>query len=325
MGLLVTALTVTLAVANHAMLRVMRSAMQHMQVLAGAFVSWMLIGRALRPLSTLTREARVRTATYPDRLINFTGPRDEVSDLAESFDDMISRLHSALEAERRFAANASHELRTPLAVIRTEVDVTLADPHADAAELRRMAEVVREATDRADALLSSLLLLARTQARGLAVHRATDLAELVEPALRAIAAEIEQRRLTVKTETDPAVLHGDPALLERLVGNLVENAVRHNLVDGWVRVVTESDGRRVRLLVSSSGPAIDPSAVGELFEPFRQGARARTARGGTGLGLSIVQAVVAAHGGTVRAEPVSPGGLAVTVELPVGRPAEPLR
>jgi len=296
-----------------------------LQVLAGALVSWMLIGRALRPLSTLTREARVRTETYPDRLINFSGPRDEVSDLAESFDDMISRLHSALEAERRFAANASHELRTPLAVIRTEVDVTLADPHADAAELRRMAEVVREATDRADALLSSLLLLARTQARGLAAQQPTDLAELVEPALRAIATEIEQRRLTVKTEADPAVLRGDPALLERLVGNLVENAVRHNVIDGWVRVVTESDGRRVRLVVSSSGAAVEASAVSELFEPFRQGTRARTARGGTGLGLSIVQAVVAAHGGTVWAKPVSPGGLTVTVELPMGRPVETLR
>jgi signal transduction histidine kinase len=185
--------------------------------------------------------------------------------------------------------------------------------------------VVREATDRAAALLSSLLLLARTQARGLAAHQATDLAELVEPALQAIAAEIVQRGLTVTIETEPALLHGDPALLERLVGNLAENAVRHNVVDGWVRVVTESDGPLVRLIVSSSGPAIDPSAVGELFEPFRQGARARTARGGTGLGLSIVQAVVAAHGGTVWAQPVSPGGLAVTVELPVGGPVEPLR
>jgi signal transduction histidine kinase len=101
--------------------------------------------------------------------------------------------------------------------------------------------------------------------------------------------------------------------------------VRHNVADGWVRVVTESDGRLVRLVVSSSGAAVDPSAVGELFEPFRQGARARTARGGTGLGLSIVQAVVAAHGGTVRAEPVAPGGLTVTVALPVGKPVEPLR
>jgi signal transduction histidine kinase len=268
----------------------------------------------------LTRQARILSEAYPDRFLDFQGPRDEVSELAESFDDLISRLHGALEAERRFAANASHELRTPLAVIRTEVDVTLADPNADAAELRRMAEVVREATDRANALLSSLLLLARTQARGLGDLQETDLAALVAPTLRAVSAEIEQRGLTVQVEAEPATLTGDPALLERLIGNLVENAVRHNISGGWLRVRTGSDGRRVWLIVTSSGPPVDPATVDHLFEPFRQGARARTARGGTGLGLSIVQAVVVAHDGSVRAEALAAGGLAVTVDIPVGKP-----
>ena len=140
-----------------------------LQVLAGAALSWVLIGRTLRPLSTLTRTARALSESSLDRRIRLTGPRDEVADLADTFDDMLGRLQAAFDAERRFVANASHELRTPLAVIRTEVEVTLADPAADAADLRRMGEVVLEATDRASRLLTSLLVLARTQARGVSV------------------------------------------------------------------------------------------------------------------------------------------------------------
>ena len=287
-----------------------------LQLAAGALLSWVLIGRALRPLNALTMQARQVSESTLDRRISIDGPRDEVADLADSFDDMVGRLRSAFDAERRFVANASHELRTPLAVIRTEVDVTLADPDADAAELRRMAEVIREATDRADALLSSLLLLATTQARGVAVHTRVDLAALIEPALQAVSVELVDRALSVTVQAEPAVLEGDPALLERLVGNLVENAVRHNVSGGWISVDTGVTGSTVRLAVSSSGPLVDPATVAQLFEPFRQGGRARTARGGTGLGLSIVQAVVDAHGGSIEAEPEPGGGLRVRVALP---------
>jgi hypothetical protein len=287
-----------------------------LQVAAGALLSWVLIGRTLRPLFTLTRTARALSESSLDQRIRLAGPRDEVADLADTFDDMLDRLQQAFDAERRFVANASHELRTPLAVIRTEVEVTMADPNADATELRRMGEVVLEATDRANRLLTSLLVLARTQARGVSVLQPVDLAALIRPALDAVEAERADRQLAVSVTGGPAVVLGDPALLERLVGNLVENAVRHNVPSGWIGVSTGSDGEAGILDVASSGPVIDPDACAELFEPFRQGGRPRVGSLGTGLGLSIVRAVVAAHGGSVGAVPVADGGLSVTIRLP---------
>ncbi|WP_328841661.1 sensor histidine kinase [Nakamurella leprariae] len=307
-------------------------------VVVGAVMAWVLIGRALRPLSELTRTSQELSESSLDRRIRLAGPRDEVAVLADTFDEMLDRLQAAFEAERRFVANASHELRTPLAVIRTEIDVTLADPGADATVLREMAEVVREATDSADRLLSSLLLLARTQARGLRRVADADLALLVPAAVRAVDGEIRDRDVQVELQLDPAAVSGDPELLQRLVGNLVENAVRHNVPGGWLRVVTGrgagpasgtasatasgtasgTNGSSVgaELVVASSGPEVPPETVTQLFEPFRQGGRARTGHGGSGLGLSIVQAVVGAHGGTVVAAATPGGGLTVTVTLP---------
>jgi signal transduction histidine kinase len=289
-----------------------------LQVLAGAFLSWVLIGRTLRPLSTLTRTARALSESSLDQRIRLTGPRDEVADLADTFDDMLDRLQAAFDAERRFVANASHELRTPLAVIRTEVEVTTADPAADVADLRRMGDVMLEATDRANRLLTSLLVLARTQARGVSASQPVDLADLIDPALRAVEVERLERELAVTVDAGPAVVRGDPALLERLLGNLVENAVRHNVPGGWIRIHTGTAGGDGVLEVASSGPVVDERTLAELFEPFRQGQRARTGHRGTGLGLSIVRAVVAAHGGTVGAVPVDGGGLLVTVRLGQG-------
>jgi signal transduction histidine kinase len=286
-----------------------------LQVAAGALLSWVLIGRTLRPLSTLTRTARALSESSLDQRIRLAGPRDEVADLADTFDDMLGRLQAAFDAERRFVANASHELRTPLAVIRTEVEVTLADPEADVAELHRMGAVVLEETDRANRLLTSLLLLARTQARGVSVQLRLNLADLIGPALDAVAAERAERSLSVDIVAGTAAVQGDPALLERLVGNLVENAVRHNIDGGWIAIRTSVAGAFGVLEVASSGPVVDARTVAELFEPFRQGDRPRTGHRGTGLGLSIVRAVVAAHGGSVQAAPVDGGGLLVTVRL----------
>lgn len=286
------------------------------QVLAGALLSWLLIGRTLRPLFTLTRTARVLSESSLDRRIRLPGPRDEVADLADTFDEMLDRLEAAFDAERRFVANASHELRTPLSVIRTEVEVTLADSGADTAQLREMGAVVLEATEGANRLLTSLLVLARTQARGVSELQEVDLADLVGPTLQANEAAIAERSLSVTVRSDPAPVSGDPALLGRLVGNLVENAVRHNLPGGWITVTTGRADGDTLLEVASSGPVIGAATVSELFEPFRQGQRPRTGQRGTGLGLSIVRAVVAAHRGVVDAAPVPDGGLRVRVRLP---------
>lgn len=293
-------------------------------VLATAVVSWWLVGRVLGPLHTVTATVRRLSAESLDTRIGLRDARGEVAELAAGFDAMLDRLQAAFDAQRRFVANAGHELRTPLSVLRTEVDVTLADPGADIAELRRMGAVVREATRRADDLIGGLLLLARTEARvpgTVEPPRPVDLAALVAPAVSAVRAEAGRRGLRMQVAGGRAPTAGDPALLERVAGNLVENAVRHNVAGGWVEVRTGVRDGVAELRVASSGPEIPDERVDELFEPFRRGPVERTGgTPGSGLGLSIVRAVVAAHRGVVHAEPVVGGGLAVTVHLPLTPP-----
>jgi len=282
-----------------------------------AVVSWVITGQVLRPLHDVTAAARRLSAESLDERIRLSGPRDEVAELADTFDALLDRLQAAFESQRRFVANASHELRTPLTVMRTEVDVTLADPDADTAELRRMAEVVRQATHRADGLVEGLLTLAHTDAVGIAVHEPADLAMAAKTAVAVVGAEAAARRIRIAVEGDPAPVRGDPALLDRVAGNLLENAVRHNIDGGWVAVCTAGGPDGSWLQVSSSGAVVPPERVTELFEPFRRAVADRTG-GGAGLGLSIVHAVVRAHGGSVYADAVPGGGLSVTVRLPAG-------
>jgi signal transduction histidine kinase len=180
-----------------------------------------------------------------------------------------------------------------------------------------MSGVVGQAALRAGQLVEALLLLARTEGAGLAAREPVDLAALVASAWRAVRADADKAGITAAFRTEPAPAVGDPALLERVAGNLLENAVRHNVDGGWIDVTTEADQEWSALRVASSGQTIAEDRVAELFEPFRRGGVDRTAQTGTGLGLSIVRAVVAAHGGQLYAEPVSGGGLAVTVRLPV--------
>ena len=304
-----------------AMRRVLHQGLVALAVLgaAGVGLSYYLAGRVLRPLQDITAAARRLSAERLDARIALDGPEDELKQLADTFDAMLVRLEASFEAQRRFVADASHELRTPLAVMRTEVDVALADPDASTEDLRAAACVVRDATMRADRLVDSLLLLARGDRLlidGLPVRERVELPEVAASALTAVAAEVATRELQIATSYGPAGVLGDGALLDRLVGNLVENAVRHNVDGGWVRVDTGVVQGRARLEVSSSGPVVAPDQVPVLFEPFRRLGTARTARRGAGLGLSIVRAVAQAHGGTATAVARTGGGLTVTIDLP---------
>jgi signal transduction histidine kinase len=293
-------------------------------VAVGVAVAYLLAGRVLRPLQQITSTAQRLSAEQLDARIALPGPDDELKELADTFDAMLDRLQSSFESQRRFVADASHELRTPLAVMRTEVDVALADPDAGADDLRAAAVVVRNATMRAEALVDSLLLLARSDrlsVDGLPLREPVDLPEVCELAVAAVAAEAGDRRIAVTSSYAPATVLGDRGLIERLAGNLVENGVRHNVDGGWVRVDTGTVDGRCRLQVMSSGQVVAPEDVPRLFEPFRRHGTARTARRGAGLGLSIVRAVATVHGGTVAAEARPGGGLTVTVDLPAASDA----
>ena len=285
----------------------------------GVGVAYLLAGRVLRPLQQITSTAQRLSAEQLDARIALPGPADELKQLADTFDAMLDRLQASFEAQRRFVADASHELRTPLAVMRTEVDVALADPEAGVEELRAAAVVVRDATTRADRLVDSLLLLARSDrlsVEGLPLREQVSLPEACAAAVSAVQAEATERRIAVSSSYAAADVLGDRGLLERLVGNLVENAVQHNVDGGWVRVDTGTVDGRARLQVMSTGTVVAEAEVPRLFEPFRRQGTARTARRGAGLGLSIVRAVATVHGGTVTATGRPGGGLTVTVDLP---------
>ncbi|MER5454286.1 HAMP domain-containing sensor histidine kinase [Micromonospora sp. NPDC002389] len=286
---------------------------------AGVVGAYAVVGRALRPLHQVTATARRLGETTLHQRIGYSGADDEVAELADTFDAMLDRIGAAFESQKRFVANASHELRTPLAVMRTEIDVTLSDDDADAAEYRRMATVVRDASERANGLVDALLVLARSEAqtgRRLARRTECDLAAGTLNALSAVRREVERIKLDVRTSLQPAPVVGDPGLLDRLAGNLIENAVRYNHLHGRLWVRTGSDGQRSWLVVGNTGFEVDPADVPGLFEPFRRGGRERTGARGSGLGLSIVRAVCDAHGGTVTAVAQPGGGLEVTVNLP---------
>jgi signal transduction histidine kinase len=287
--------------------------------LVGVAGVYAVAGRALRPLHQVTATAQRLGEQTLDQRIRYTGGDDEVAELAATFDAMLDRLAAAFDTQKRFVANASHELRTPLAVMRTEIDVTLADPDANLAEYRRMATVVRDASERANGLVDALLVLARSEAqsgRRLVRKVRTDLVAGVTVALSAMDREIGRLGLAVSTSLEPAPVVGDPSLLDRLAGNLIENAVRYNHLNGRLWVRTSADATHAQLVVGNTGFEVDQADVPGLFEPFRRGGRERTGARGSGLGLSIVRAVCDAHGGTVTAVALDEGGMEVTVTLP---------
>jgi signal transduction histidine kinase len=285
-----------------------------MSVASGG-LGWYMSGRVLRPVRVITETARRASEQHLGERLALTGPRDELKELADTFDDMLERLDAAFAAQRRFVANASHELRTPLTMMRTAIDVSLAKPSPTTEQLTGMAVRVRRSIDRAESMIEALLTLAVSD-QGKLSTEFTDLATWAEDAIDAATPEINRLDLRIDTDLEPAETTGDPQLLERMISNLVDNAVRHNQPGGWIRLRTGSDDAAVYLQIANSGPFIPDDDVTSLFEPFRR-MQARTGvRDGVGLGLSIARSVGAAHGATVTARSQPAGGLDISVMIP---------
>jgi signal transduction histidine kinase len=275
-----------------------------------AILGWIAAGRALRPVHLITAAARAASEHDLSARVTPRGPRDELRELAETFDEMLGRLQAAFEGQQRFIANASHELRTPLAVMGATVDVVLGNPDATPGDLRGMAADIRAAVDHAEHLIGALLILARNE-RGLTVREEVDLATAAEDVLD--TAGLGDRR--VHATLQPAVISGDPVLAEHLIANLVDNAVRHNIAAGDIWISTRTMAGSSQLTVANTGPVISPADVGRIFQPFQR-LSDRTSHDGFGLGLAIVASIAAIHGGTVTARPRDDGGLSVTVTIP---------
>ncbi len=279
-------------------------------------VGYVLAGSVIGPMHRITATARevARSSDLKAR-ITMDGPDDELKELADTFDDMLDRLAQSFEGQRRFVANASHELRTPLAINRTLLEVALADPDAseDAKELASSLLVTNERSER---MIEALLLLARSE-NELAHRKPVDLAEVGERAVDQALTEAGQRGVRLFPELGHATAYGDGVLLERLAANLVQNAIRYNLPDGWVHVRTNQSDAGAVLTVTNTGPVVPAEQVATLFEPFRRLREERThSDRGVGLGLSIVRSVVRVHGGRISAEPHEAGGLIMRVTLP---------
>lgn len=285
---------------------------------ASGLAGWAVAGVVLRPVHRITDAAKRASTTSLDHRVNLEGPSDELKDLADTFDGMLDRLESGVEAQRRFAANAAHELRTPLTVIRTATDIGLADPAAPDL-VSEAASDIRSATIDAEGLIDKLLELARSE-HGIQRTTAIDLAERTSESIQNLEAAAAANHVTIDARLEPADVQGDGALIDLAISNLLNNAVRHNRSGGEVRVRTSVHQDHAVLDVENDGEAIDPENIDELAQPFVRGDRAlRSHQGqaGFGLGLSIVQAVVDAHHGRFVLHARTEGGVSSHIELPI--------
>jgi signal transduction histidine kinase len=289
-----------------------------------AILGWFAAGRVLRPLRKITSTARTISVGNLHERLALTGPDDEFRQLGDTLDDLFGRLESSFEAQRRFVANASHELRTPLTLERTLLQVALADPDGNEATLRATCEELLVSQAEHARLLEGLLTLASSE-RGLEHRESVELSALTGHVLAQLPPEAQRLDLSIETRLDPADTSGDPALIRRLIANLIDNAVDHNVAGGRVEVRTGSSGGQAEITVANTGTHIPAGEIERLFEPFQRLNASRTNDNGHhGLGLSIVRAIASAHDATIDARPLAGGGLAVSVRFPaVARPPGP--
>jgi signal transduction histidine kinase len=284
--------------------------------IAALGVGWLIAGRVLRPLRTITSTARDISAGNLHQRLAVDGPDDEFRQLGETLDGLFGRLEASFDAQRHFVANASHELRTPLTAEKAVLQVALADPAASAASLRSACEKALQWNDQQERLIDSLLTLASSE-REIERWEPFDLADSAGTVILACHQEAERRDIRIDAALTAAPVTGDPALAESLIANLVGNAIRHNLDGGRVEISTGiADGRAV-LTVSNTGPLVPAGELNRLFQPFqRLGAQRLRQSGGHGLGLAIVRAIAGVHGAALTADPRPGGGLDVSVSFP---------
>jgi signal transduction histidine kinase len=283
---------------------------------AATAIGWLLAGRVLRPLSTITAAARRISASSLHERLALHGPDDELKELADTLDGLFARLEASFDAQRRFAANASHELRTPLTRERTLLQVTSADPAATTSTWQAVSQELLVSNAEQEHLIEALLTLASSEA-GPGEHGSVDLAAITSATLAAARLAISRLDLHVQTDILPAALDGDPLLVQQLAANLIDNAVRHNMPGGNIQITTSTSPAGAVLSVISSGPVIPAADVDRLFQPFqRLGPRPARRDGGHGLGLSIVRAIATAHAATITAQTRPGGGLAIDVTFP---------
>ena len=287
-------------------------------VVVSLAVGWLIAGRFLRPLRTITATARDISASNLDRRVALGRRADEFAELGETLDSLFGRLEASFESQRRFVANASHELRTPLTAERTLLQVALADPDADAQTLRATCQELLVLGEQQEHLIEALLTLACSE-RGVDRRDSIDLADVARKVIMLRRQEAEQRGIRVDASLSPAPVTGDPDLTESLVANLVDNALRYNRADGRVEIGTGTKAGRPVISVGNTGQPVPPEEVDGLFQPFERLGRERTGHdGGHGLGLAIVRAIADAHGATLTANARPGGGLDIEASFPAG-------
>ncbi len=283
--------------------------------LISILLGWIVAGRVLDPLRMMTASTRAITASNLNQRLDLQGPDDELKELGDTIDGLLSRLESSFRAQRQFVANASHELRSPLARQRALIQVALTDPDASVESLRTAHERVLVAEEQQERLLEALFTLTRGQA-GLDHHESVDLTIAGEAALATLQEELWGRNLEVKTLFAPAMTFGDPRLIERLIVNLIDNAIRYNVDGGRIELRVEEDAGQAYVSVANTGPIVPPEMVERLLQPFQRLGTERTHHGvSLGLGLSIVKAIADAHRASLELLPLSNGGLRVTVRF----------
>jgi signal transduction histidine kinase len=288
---------------------------------ATAAIGWIIAGRVLRPLTTITAAARRISASSLHERLALAGPDDELKELGDTLDGLFARLEASFDAQQRFAASASHQLRTPLTRERTLLQVTLADPAATTSTWQAVSQELLASNAEQEHLIEALLTLASSEA-GPGEREPLDLAAITSQALAAARTAISDLNLHVDASLQPAILDGDPLLIQQLVTNLIDNAVQHNIPRGDIQITTTSRAGAV-LSVTSSGQVIPAADVDRLFQPFHQlGPRPARRADGHGLGLSIVRAIATAHAAVITAQPRPGGGLAIDVAFPPPTPPQ---